>query len=114
MKPSAEIQSFFRGRFAWLRIAVIAFTCLLICYVFVLTARDLATYPGIDLHGKVVPARLLLRGMDPYYDFRREMHPDHLRTLNAVCLRHAWNLRPLAPVADAHAAAAHAIPEIRS
>ncbi len=101
MKLSAELPSFFRGRLAWLRIAVIAFTCLLICGVFVRTARDLATYPGIDLHCKVIPARLLVRGMDPYYDFRSQMHPDHLRTLGAATYSPALLLL-YAPLCELH------------
>ncbi len=43
---------------------------------------DLKTYPGIDLRSKVVGARLLIRGMNPYYEFRHESHPDRLRMLN--------------------------------
>ncbi len=73
-----------RNRQLWLRGVVIGLTLMIICHVMIQTIRDLETYPGIDLHAKVVPARLLLRGMDPYYDFRHELHPEHLRTLNAA------------------------------
>ena len=39
MKTSTEIPSFFRGRRAWLRAVTVGLTCLVIGYVFVLTAN---------------------------------------------------------------------------
>jgi hypothetical protein len=72
-----------RNRKLWLRAFLIGLTLVLIGHVVIQTVGDLDTYPGIDLRAKVVGARLLLRGMNPYYDFRHELHPDHLRILNA-------------------------------
>ncbi len=67
----------------WLRILVIALTLVVIGCALIQSVRDLETYPGIDLRSKVVGARLLIRGMNPYYDFRHTLYPDHLRMLNA-------------------------------
>lgn len=67
----------------WLRILVIGLTLVVIGCVLIQSVRDLETYPGIDLRAKVVGARLLIRGMNPYYDFRHTLYPDHLRMLNA-------------------------------
>jgi hypothetical protein len=67
----------------WLRIFVIALTLVVIAHVLIQSVRDLETYPGIDLRAKVVGARLLIRGMNPYYDFRHALYPEHLRMLNA-------------------------------
>lgn len=65
----------------WIRVTVIVFTIIVIAGVLTRTIGDLRSYPGIDLRAKVVGARLLIRGMDPYYDSRYEVHPDHLRML---------------------------------
>jgi hypothetical protein len=70
-----------RNRKSWLRGIAIVLTLIVICHVLAVTIRDLENYPGIDLRAKVVGARLLIRGMNPYYDCRRELHPDHLRML---------------------------------
>jgi len=66
----------------WSRIVVIAFTMIVVACVLARTIEDLRSYPGIDLRAKVVGARLLLRGMNPYYNYRIESHPEHLRMLN--------------------------------
>lgn len=71
-----------QGRLSWLRIAIIAITLIVVGSVMYQTVGDREAYPGIDLRAKIVGARLLIRGMNPYYDLRREHHPDHLRTLN--------------------------------
>jgi len=60
----------------------VAMTLLVIGHVMILTIHDLRTYSGIDLRAKVVGARLLIRGLNPYYDFRHEIHIDHLRMLS--------------------------------
>lgn len=65
----------------WIRVTLIVFTIIVIAGVLTRTIGDLRSYPGIDLRAKVVGARLLIRGMDPYYDSRYEVHPDHLRML---------------------------------
>jgi len=67
----------------WIRAFIIGLTLVLIGHVVIQTVGDLETYPGIDLRAKVVGARLLIRGMNPYYDFRHALYPDHLRMLNA-------------------------------
>jgi hypothetical protein len=72
-----------RSRKHWLRAGAIALTLVVICHVMIVTIHDLENYPGIDLRAKVVGARLLIRGMNPYYDFRHELHPDHLRMIDA-------------------------------
>ncbi|MGA3131721.1 MAG: glycosyltransferase 87 family protein [Terracidiphilus sp.] len=73
-----------RNPLLWLRGVVIGLTLIIICHVMIQTIRDLEMYSGIDLRAKVVGARLLVRGMNPYYDFRHELHPDHLRMLDAA------------------------------
>ncbi|MGD0345837.1 MAG: glycosyltransferase family 87 protein [Terracidiphilus sp.] len=65
----------------WLQGIAIVLTLVVMGHVMIVTSHDLEKYPGIDLRDKVVGARLLLRGMNPYYDFRNEPHPDHLRML---------------------------------
>lgn len=65
----------------WLQGAAIVLTLVVICRVMIVAIHDQKNYPGIDLRDKVVGARLLIRGMNPYYDFHREYHPDHLRML---------------------------------
>lgn len=65
----------------WIRFTVIVFTIAVMTRALTGTIGDLRSYPGIDLRAKVVGARLLIRGMDPYYDSRQEAHPDHLRML---------------------------------
>ena len=57
-------------------------TFMIVCHVMTQSISALRTYPGIDLRAKVVGARLLARNMNPYYDFRHEIYPDHLRMLN--------------------------------
>jgi len=71
-----------RARKLWLRGIAIALTLIVIGHVMVLTVHDVENYPGIDLRVRVVGARLLIRGMNPYYDFRHEIHPPHLRLLS--------------------------------
>jgi hypothetical protein len=61
---------------------VILLTLILIAHVMMQSIGDLKSYPGIDLRAKVVGARLLVRGLNPYYDFRHVSLPDHLRMLN--------------------------------
>jgi hypothetical protein len=51
-------------------------------HVFLLTWHDARTYPGIDLRAKVVGARRLVKGLDPYYDPRLELPPDPLRMIS--------------------------------
>ena len=75
-------QNYLRKSRLGLRLAVIVFTLVVIASVMIQSIGDLKSYAGIDLRGKVVGARLLIRGMNPYYDPRYEMHPDHLRMLN--------------------------------
>ena len=70
-----------RSRKSWLQGIAIVLTLVVICHVMIVTIHDLENYPGIDLRAKVVGARLLIRGMNPYYDFRHEPHADHLRML---------------------------------
>ncbi len=77
----SRCSMYLRSRKHWLRAGAIALTLVVICHVMVVTIHDLENYPGIDLRDKVVGARLLIRGMDPYYDFRHEVHPEHLRML---------------------------------
>ncbi len=66
----------------WIRAFIIGLTLVLIGHVVIQTVGDLETYPGIDLRAKVIGARLLIRGLNPYYDARYEMHSDHLRMLS--------------------------------
>ena len=70
-----------RSRKSRLQGIVIVLTLVVICHVLMVTIRDLENYSGIDLRDKVVGARLLIRGMNPYYDFSSELHPEHLRIL---------------------------------
>lgn len=65
-----------------LRFALIVFTLVVMGRVMTQALGDLRSYPGIDLRVKVGSARLLIRGMNPYADFRHESLPDHLRPLN--------------------------------
>ncbi len=67
----------------WLRLGAAVLTFIVIAHVLVLTLHDMEAYPGVDLRAKVVGARLILRGMNPYYDYRHEILPDHLRMLEA-------------------------------
>ena len=71
------------SRRTWLRLGAAVLTFVVIAHVLVLTLHDMETYPGVDLRDKVVGARLILRGMNPYYDYRHEVLPDHLRMLQA-------------------------------
>lgn len=70
------------NRYFLLRALTIGFTIVILGCVLVQTLHDLKKYPGIDMRSKVVGARLLIRGMDPYYDYRHELHSEHLRMLS--------------------------------
>jgi hypothetical protein len=72
-----------RNPMLWLCTLAVGLTLVVIGCVMIQAVGDLETYPGIDLRAKVVGARLLIRGMNPYYDFRHELHPGHLRMFNA-------------------------------
>ena len=77
------LGDYLHSRRSWLRLGAAMLTFVVIAYVLVLTFHDMETYPGVDLRAKVVGARLILRGMNPYYDYRHEVLPDHLRMLEA-------------------------------
>ena len=77
------LGNYLHRRSFWLRLGAAVLAFVVITHVLVLTLHDMETYPGVDLRAKVVGARLILRGMNPYYDYRQEVLPDHLRMLQA-------------------------------
>jgi hypothetical protein len=74
---------YLNSRRSWLRLGAVVLTFVVIAHVLVLTLHDIKIYPGVDLRAKIVGARSILRGMNPYYDYRHEVLPDHLRMLQA-------------------------------